>query len=557
MRGEGWSVERSEPQLTRGSDGAQLDSGVGAGLEVYVEPYIDLLFFGSGPRLSGRVTGDLDVDFDVGTFAGRIVAQICASLAAGGGVEIWGFELGRWDWELFRTCRQLFERAYCFDACDSGAPATCLDPLTRRSCGEAGDGDDCREWFVDSCGDGMGCEAGACVERCIAAGNECRNGDVWQVDSCGAALRLIDPCSANETCRDGACSCTPGARTGCWGGDVWSYDACDQRERLVTRCINGEQCVDDRCVCVVGDHRSCSGGDVYWFDSCDRRGAVDEICPPGSTCIGDQCVCEVRADRVCAGGDSYWQDACGNIGTLRDRCDGVDEQCDEAQGQCVVVCADADQDGFAAGPCGNDCDDHDEHRFPGNPEVWDIRDNNCDGNQDNVGLIRLRRYYRPWTASDWEHRFAEFQPPNFEADGHYIDVYPPVDICRDPDFAPSDGICTSVAGGQQYRLWGGFTLVALAECTGVLGAHHVSLYLTEDGGEYADYAEDGPLDCNRIGYVYGGNTAFSVGSSVQLWRHRSGFGPQGKGDNMWSADPNEGHDLYDVHEPHWSAPGGQ
>ncbi len=44
-------------------------------------------------------------------------------------------------------------------------------------------------------------------------------------------------------------------------------------------------------------------------------------------------------------------------------------------------CIDADQDGYGVGPgcLGLDCDDDDSERFPGNPEVCDGKDNDCDG----------------------------------------------------------------------------------------------------------------------------------------------------------------------------------
>lgn len=63
---------------------------------------------------------------------------------------------------------------------------------------------------------------------------------------------------------------------------------------------------------------------------------------------------------------------------------GTDEDCDEDEDRCVVRdCAtpDADMDGFAAAACGgDDCDDDDPSRFPGNVEVCDAEglDEDCD-----------------------------------------------------------------------------------------------------------------------------------------------------------------------------------
>ncbi len=60
------------------------------------------------------------------------------------------------------------------------------------------------------------------------------------------------------------------------------------------------------------------------------------------------------------------------------------QMCDEAQQRCMTQCAhalDADGDGHRASDCGgDDCDDSDANRFPGNPEVCDVanRDEDCD-----------------------------------------------------------------------------------------------------------------------------------------------------------------------------------
>ncbi len=60
---------------------------------------------------------------------------------------------------------------------------------------------------------------------------------------------------------------------------------------------------------------------------------------------------------------------------LGPQCDGPD--CDDGDGSCATEadCADGDGDGFRV--CDNDCDDAEAARYPGNPEVCDGLDNDC------------------------------------------------------------------------------------------------------------------------------------------------------------------------------------
>ena len=269
--------------------------------------------------------------------------------------------------------------------------------------------------------------------------------------------------------------------------------------------------------------------------------------------------------------DEGVRNACGACGAVpAELCNGQDDDCDGAvddgnnlcnggrvcqNGQCVVPCPDADGDGHLRQDCGgDDCDDNDRYKYPGASEVLDIRDNDCDGQADNRGLVRYLRYHKPWTPSDWEHRFAQAQPAGFLPDGHYVDLYP-TNVCQNASVRPTDGVCTSQNGGAVIALTHG-TLQGLMGCTGMLGNYHVSLYLIENGGEHLGQA--GVLNCTRIGYVYGGGTAANVaGGTAQFYRHRSPFDANGKGDNMWSTEAREGDPLYNVHEVHWIAKSGQ
>jgi hypothetical protein len=120
------------------------------------------------------------------------------------------------------------------------------------------------------------------------------------------------------------------------------------------------------------------------------------------TCTSDkQCDDQI----FCNGHETCEQGQC-RYGARVTCSDGIDctlDRCDEAKEQCVSVGPDADGDGHialtctdkAGEPLGDDCDDEDELRFPGNSEVCDpdSRDEDCDPqtlgfrDSDNDGFL--------------------------------------------------------------------------------------------------------------------------------------------------------------------------
>ena len=65
------------------------------------------------------------------------------------------------------------------------------------------------------------------------------------------------------------------------------------------------------------------------------------------------------------------------------------EHCDEQclDGRCTEGCVDFDQDGRGERcPAGPDCDDRNPFRYPGNPEICDGHDNDCDDRVDEGGV---------------------------------------------------------------------------------------------------------------------------------------------------------------------------
>ena len=461
------------------------------------------------------------------------------------------------------TGRQVRQRRICRDgreeieddeqACERDTEGVIVD---------AGDWGACRE-FSDDCDE---------TGRQVRTQRICRDGREQAVDE-------------SQVCeRD-----TTGVvvSVGNWGQCGGFSDDCDEtgREERVRRvCRDGrEQAEDESQACErgtegdvisVGNWGQCGG----FSSECDETGRETRerrVCRGGRergedesrecfrNVAGDPEVCNGRDDDCDGRTDERVLNACGECGPdPRETCNGRDDDCDGrtdegdgdelcgdrnvcAAGRC---CADNDRDGHGQLACGgDDCDDGDAYKHPGRDEKHDIRDNDCDGNADNLGLVRLNRYRREWNANDWEHRFASRQPAGFSAwRGRYIDVYP-TNFCGS-NWAPEDQCDRLPVNGDDGSAQGALIqlrhglMVGLMQCTGQLGVHHITLLLTEDSGEYRGYRDEQPrrLNCSRIGYVYGGVTWRNVvGGTADFYRLRSDFGPPGKGDNLWLTDPNE------------------
>jgi hypothetical protein len=409
----------------------------------------------------------------------------------------------------------------------------------------------------------------ACNTVCGAGREQCVQGRYGQ---CDAPQPVAEQCNSRDDDCDGRndegtlnrCGqCGPEPQEVCNGRD----DDCDARfdEGTLNRC--GQ--------CGPEPQEICNGRD----DDCDGRFDEGTLNRCGQCGPEPQEICNGR-DEDCDGrNDEGTLNACGQCGAVpAETCNNRDDDCDGRNDEggnlcgggdlCVrgACCDDNDGDGHAAIGCGGtDCDDNDRYKHPGRNEVHDVRDNDCNGEADDLGLVRWNRYYRAWSNVDWEHRFAQARPANFEAENpqHYVMLFPdgvcngprrPDDTCV-PERAPND---PRSAPDAVIRLTHG-TMVALSQCTGILGQHHVSLSLGEDSGEYQGYRDENPrrLVCTRMGYVYGGGTWRNVAGGVaQFYRHRSGFNAAGRGDNMWSTEPREGDPLYDVHDLSWTAKDG-
>jgi hypothetical protein len=68
---------------------------------------------------------------------------------------------------------------------------------------------------------------------------------------------------------------------------------------------------------------------------------------------------------------------------------GSGNACNEETDRCEMSCRDHDGDGHLAASCGgDDCDDNDANRYPGNVEIADSNDHDEDCNLNTHGMFR-------------------------------------------------------------------------------------------------------------------------------------------------------------------------
>lgn len=244
---------------------------------------------------------------------------------------------------------------------------------------------------------------------------------------------------------------------------------------------------------------------------------------------------------------------------------------------CTTYYSDADGDNYGdrslpgrcqSGPSGSytalvniDCNDADRDIHPGHTEWWDLKDNDCNGQTDEAGLVGYDRWHKEWSATDWEHRFALAVPGigwSKEPSGRSVRLYP-TDVCSGTYRSPS---CVLLGGGAYAEVRSGVRLPALGECGGqYAGGSHITLYLLEDSTEYRDYSLKAGFSCRRFGYVLPSSALPMIPGAKGFHRLRSTFVPPGRSDNLWSSEKSEaGHTDYSTayaeDTNHWVAPGG-
>jgi hypothetical protein len=134
---------------------------------------------------------------------------------------------------------------------------------------------------------------------------------------------------------------------------------------------------------------------VLMASTCGEDGTPSYVSPyclshPGVTCsvdsqCGDTLFCN-GAERCMPG--AAGADGCGCIAAPTPTPCAANQTCDEADRRCDSCGTDADGDGHRAPECdGDDCDDHDMNRFPGNTETCDAGGHDEDCNPATFGEV--------------------------------------------------------------------------------------------------------------------------------------------------------------------------
>ncbi len=258
---------------------------------------------------------------------------------------------------------------------------------------------DAGTWYQDSDGDGFGDPASAAVHCAapvgtVAVGEDCDDG------TSGVNPDAVEVCDSQDNDCNGTVDDAVGANLTTWYPDADGDGYGDPTGAQIYSCTAtpGYASNDDDC----NDGDAVLNPDTNWYFDNDSDGYGDQSAPV----IG----CAQPTDYILQGGDCNDADASVKPAAV-ELCDGVDNDCsgttdDSYSADAFEFYPDSDADffGTAAGalyactqPAGyavaaGDCDDGEPAVWPGNPEVCDSLDNDCNGIDDDDALDAYASY---------------------------------------------------------------------------------------------------------------------------------------------------------------------
>ena len=263
------------------------------------------------------------------------------------------------------------------DDCDPTTPDDDLD----------GDG----ALLADDCDDGDPLVAPGLPEVCDGLDNDCNDlvddavGDIWYVDADGDGFG--DPTQAVKSCdADLGLSASP---DDCDDARAEAFPGADE-------VCNG---LDDNCDLLVDND---AGDALTFYADTDDDGYGDPLVeilgcelPDGAAADATDCddtdpAVHPNVNEVCNGVDDDC-DGSIDVGAVDAQLFFVDGDGDGVGGLTPVLACDLAK-GLAA--TGGDCDDSAASVYPGNDEVCDTLDNDCDGLVDEPGALGGSTYYR-------------------------------------------------------------------------------------------------------------------------------------------------------------------
>jgi len=328
-------------------------------------------------------------------------------------------------------------RAAFYSVCTEATDTCSLAPAITHFCDDAVCGATCEvdgDCSIDICDGDTAKTNGRCVAcGCVYDEEDCNLQDNWYDTTVFQYIEETE-CTEKEqmrvryedyTCNAGTCDFTVTSRE-------WEDTGVFQNKPDGTECLDGLWCtINDECLAGVcaRQNRDCTDWDAAEFGMCnyteegnnmtwetypgaeatcneelDECQEVEDIYY-SSICSVELCDAECDATNNCPPTECDQHDGCRespseefpNDQTKRDYTDVLNE-CNEnctcptniCAGNYVEVITDTDGDGYDI-ECEEDCDDTDSTMFPGNDEVCDLKDNDCDGTVDEGVTTRYWR----------------------------------------------------------------------------------------------------------------------------------------------------------------------